>query len=75
MSTDTEIFSISLKKLNSSQKQIVRHLNNQIIEYQNVFNSQPEELLVSTQDYKELLGNKEYNKKYIMLGKIKIYSI
>lgn len=64
---------LKLKELNEQQKQVVKHINNMIIEHQQIFQSQPEELLISNKDYNILSLTEELD--YITLGKIKIYSI
>lgn len=73
-----EINKINLKTLNTAQKEIVRYLNNQIIEHQMIFEEQPEELLISKHDWNIMLENLEYKEtkhKYLLLGKIKIYHV
>jgi hypothetical protein len=73
--------SINLKELNKTQKDIVRNLNNQIIEYQNIFQEQPEELLISKREYIELISSTKVDikdaakYKFLLLGKIKIYHV
>lgn len=64
---------IKLKELDDNQKKVVKHINNMIIEQQQIFNQQPEELLISKKDF-ELLSSKE-EIDYLALGKIKIYSV
>lgn len=64
---------INLKELSTEQKAVVKHLNNMIIEYQQVFLEQPTELVVSKHDFNVLSSNQEY--KYMLLGSIKIYKV
>ena len=64
---------IDLKNLNKEQKEVIKHINNMIIEYQQIFQDQPEELIVSQKDFKELSEYVEH--KYMLLGKIKIFSV
>lgn len=64
---------LKLKEINDEQKKVVKHINNMIIEHQQIFQTQPEELLISKKDYNILSLNEEID--YITLGKIKIYSI
>lgn len=67
-----EFKQIDLKNLNQEQKRIVKYLNNMIIEHQQVFQEQPEELLITKKDF-ELITKEEV--KYLLLGKIKIYKV
>jgi len=64
---------INLKELSDNQKKIIKHINNMIIEQQQIFKIQPEELLISSKDYNILAENINY--KYLLLGKIKIYKV
>lgn len=68
---------IVLKELNKEQKDIIREINIGIIEHQNVFHEQPEELVISRLSFKQLINNPEEEEsiKYLLLGKIKIYSV
>lgn len=68
--------SLNIKELSKEQLRVIRHINNQIIEHQQVFDLQPEELLVTKEDFKLLSGSEELDKyKYLLLGSIKIYHI
>jgi len=64
---------INLKELSDNQKKIIKHINNMIIEQQQIFKIQPEELLISSKDYNILA--EDINYKYLLLGKIKIYKV
>lgn len=64
---------IDLKNLNQEQKKVIKHINNMIIEYQQVFQDQPDELIISSRDFKELSEDIKY--KYMLLGEIKIFSV
>ena len=64
---------IDLKELSDNQKKIIKHINNMIIEQQQIFKIQPEELLISSKDYNILA--EDINYKYLLLGKIKIYKV
>ena len=66
---------INLKNLNKKQKEVVTYLNKMILEHQQVFQSQPEELLISKYDFNLLLEDIEDKQDYLLLGKIKIYHI
>lgn len=68
-----EFKTIDLKSLSPEQKRVIKHINNMIIEYQEIFQDQPEELIVSSKDFKILSEEKEY--KYLKLSNIKIFSI
>ena len=70
-----EYASIDLKSLNKEQKDIVKYINNMIIEHQQVFQLQPEELLISSRDFSLLNDDKSI--KYLTLGtsQIKIYKV
>lgn len=77
MTTEIITKAIDLKNLNKQQKEIVRYLNQQILEHQHVFHEEPTELLVSKGDYKKLIDEEDNTYKYLTLGskEIKIYSI
>lgn len=64
---------IDLKDLNKEQKEVIKHINNMIIEYQQIFQDQPEELVVSQKDFSTLCYSTSY--KYLLLGKIKIFNV
>ena len=64
---------IDLKNLNKEQKQVIKHINNMIIEYQQIFQDQPEELIISSRDFNELCNQEKF--KYVLVGKIKIFSV
>lgn len=66
---------INLKELNEEQKKVIKYINNMIIEHQQVFQTQPEELLISSRDFSILDSNPSL--KYLTLGvsNIKIYKV
>lgn len=64
---------VDLKKLDPLQKEAIKRINNQIIEYQHIFSLQPEELLISKRDFDSLSEKEELD--YITLSNIKIYRV
>lgn len=67
---------IDLKLLNKDQKEIIRYINKEIINYQQVFLEQPTEILISKTDYKKLVGDEDDTSySYLLLSTIKIYHI
>jgi hypothetical protein len=64
---------VNLKELNLLQKEAVKRINNQIIEYQHMFSLQPEELLISKTDFDNLSNKEELD--FITLSNIKIYRV
>lgn len=64
---------INLKELTAEQKPVIKHINNMIIEHQQIFQMQPEELVISKKDFEILSSKEDYN--YLVLGKIKIYKV
>lgn len=64
---------INLKELTTEQKPVIKHINNMIIEHQQIFQMQPEELVISKKDFEILSLKEDYN--YLLLGKIKIYKV
>ena len=67
---------IKLKELNQEQKDVVKYINKMIIEHQQVFLYQPEELLISSRDF-DILNNPHEDIKYLTIRneKIKIYKV
>jgi len=65
---------IKLKELNDKQKEVVKHINNIIIEQQQIFGQQPEEILISSKDF-NIMTEEDNNIKYLLLSTIKIYPI
>lgn len=67
---------IKLKELNQEQKDVVKYINKMIIEHQQVFLYQPEELLISSRDF-DILNQPKEDIKYLTIGneKIKIYKV
>jgi len=74
-----EFKQINLKELNKSQQSIIRHINQQILEHQQMFALQPDELVINKKDYLLLSEDPDNlnDYKYLTLGNknIKIYSI
>lgn len=68
-----EYFEIKAKELTPERKAILKHINNMIIEHKQVFQEEPEELLISKKDFRTLTNNNDA--KYALIGKVKIYSI
>lgn len=64
---------IDLKEINKQQKDVIKRVNLMIIEYQEVFSEQPEELVISKYDFNILSNNEPQD--YMVLGKIKLYSV
>lgn len=66
---------LNLKELNEEQKDVIKYINKMILEHQQVFQIQPEELLISSKDFNIL--DEDKNLKYLTLGtsKIKIYKV
>lgn len=65
---------IKLKELNDKQKEVVKHINNIIIEQQQIFGQHPEEILISSKDF-NIMSDNNKNIKYLLLSTIKIYPI
>lgn len=70
---EENIMVINLKELTPEQKNIIKYINKQILEHQQVFQAQPEEILISEKDFNTLSFLEEPT--YLLLGKIKIYKI
>ena len=67
-------FKIDLKNISKKQKEVVKHLNNMIIEYQQIFNEQPTELVISKRDF-NILTDSDENINIVFLGEISIYPV
>ncbi len=65
---------IKLKELNDKQKRVVKHINNIIMEQQQIFQQQPDEILISSKDF-NIMTEEDNNIKYLLLSTIKIYPI
>lgn len=65
---------IKLKELNNKQKEVVKHINNIIMEQQQIFGQHPEEILISSKDF-NIMIEEDNNIKYLLLSTIKIYPI
>ena len=65
---------IKLNELNDKQKRVVKHINNIIMEQQQIFAQQPDEILISSKDF-NIMTEEDSNIKYLLLSTIKIYPI
>lgn len=69
---------IKLRSLTEQEKPVIKHINNIILEQHQIFQEHPEEILISKKDFNTMLTEDEINNnniKYLLLGKIRIYSI
>ena len=65
---------IDLKEINKQQKDVIKNINNMILEYQQVFSEQPTELVISKRDF-NILTDLDNDINMVSLGEISIYPV